>query len=332
MRFALAPEQREFAGSLRKICDAAGTPGLVRAWGGGAHRGGRTLIRQLAGAGALGLTIAEEYGGLGATPIDLVVAAQEFGRAAVPGPLVETAAVIPALLQGLSESEPAGRWLGAFAEGRALGTIALEPGLPAVDADIAEVVLLADGDRLYTARAEDHIRSIDPPRRLFTVAADELVAEGDSVRSALAAALDAGALATAAQLLGAGRALLDRTVTYAKQRHQFGKPIGQYQAVKHQLADVLIGLELAEPLLLRAALTADTPDRARDTSAAKIACADAAQRAARTALQVHGAIGFTAEYDLSLWLTRVPALRSAWGTNDFHRARVAEALRTGARG
>ncbi len=137
-----------------------------------------------------------------------------------------------------------------------------------------------------------------------------------------------GALATAAQLLGAGRALLDSSVAYVTQRHQFGRPIGQYQAVKHQLANALIGLEMAEPLLYRAALSTDSPNRARDVSAAKLACAEAAYRTARTALQVHGAIGYTAEYDLSLWLTKVTALRSAWGTADFHRARIAAALRT----
>ncbi len=331
MRFALAPEQRDFAGTLRKMCDAAGTPGLVRAWAAGDHRGGRALIRQLAGAGALGLAIAEEYGGMGAQPADLVVAAREFGRAAAPGPLVETAAAIPALLQGLSDGGPARQWLGGLAEGRELATLTFEPGLPALDADIAEVVLLADGDRLYTAHRGERVHSIDPARRLYDVVADDLVAEGDSVRTALASAFDAGALAAAAQLLGAGRALLDATVAYAKQRRQFGKPIGQYQAVKHQLANVLIALDMAEPLLLRAALTMDGPDRARDVSAAKIACSDAAHRAARTALQVHGAIGYTAEYDLSLWLTKVTALRSAWGTADYHRGRVADALRSPSR-
>ncbi|MBF6332711.1 acyl-CoA dehydrogenase family protein [Nocardia transvalensis] len=327
MRFALAPEQRDFAGSLRKMCDAAGTPGIIRSWATGDHRGGRALIRQLAGAGALGLGIAEEYGGMGAQPIDLVVAVQELGRAAVPGPVVETAAVIPALLQALPDSAPARRWLGAFGEGTALGTIALAPDAPALDADSAEVILLADGDRLYTAHRAERIGSVDRARRLFAVVADDLVAEGDSVRSAVDAAFDAGALATAGQLLGAGRALLDTSVAYVKQRHQFGQPIGRYQAIKHQLADVLIGLDLAEPLLFRAALSMTSPDRARDVSAAKLACTEAAYRAARTALQVHGAIGYTAEYDLSLWLTKVTALRSAWGTADFHRARVAEALR-----
>ncbi|WP_024800852.1 acyl-CoA dehydrogenase family protein [Nocardia sp. BMG51109] len=327
MKFALSPEQRDFADSLRKMCEAAGTPGIVRAWSGGDHRGGRGLIRQLAGAGALGLIIDENHGGLGAETIDLVVAMRELGRAAVPGPLVETAAVIPTLLQALPDSASARRWLPAFAEGQALGTITLAPDAPAVDADTAEVVLVADGDRVSIGHRTDPVRSVDAARRLFTVAADEVVAEGDAVRAALDAAFDAGALATAAQLLGAGRALLDTSVAYVEQRHQFGKPIGRYQAVKHHLANALIGLEMAEPLLNRAALSLDSPDRARDVSAAKLACAEAAYRTARIALQVHGAIGYTAEHDLSLWLAKVTALQSVWGTADFHRARVGAALR-----
>lgn len=159
------------------------------------------------------------------------------------------------------------------------------------------------------------------------MSADDTIAEGEQVREAAAAGFDTGALACAAQLLGAGRALLHASTEYAKQRKQFGKAIGEFQAVKQKLADVLIALDLAEPLLYRAALTMTGPTRSRDVSAAVIACGDAAYRAARAALQVHGAIGYTAEYDLSLWLTKVTALRSAWGTPDLHRSRIARALR-----
>lgn len=327
MRFALSPEQRDFADSLRKMSDAAGTPSVIRDWSGGTSRGGKTLIRQLAGAGALGLAVSEEYEGMGAETIDLVVACQEFGRAAVPGPVVETAAVLPALLQALDDTEPARRWLPGFAEGTALGTVSLSPQTPVLDADSADVALVVDGDRLCTARVGDHITSVDAARRLYSVTPDEVVAQGDSVRTAAETAFDAGALATAAQLLGAGKSMLDTSVAYVIQRHQFGQPIGRYQAVKHHLADAKIGLDMAEPLLHRAALSFDTADRARDVSAAKVACADAAYRTARIALQVHGAIGYTAECDLSLWITKATALRSAWGTADFHRARVAAALR-----
>ena len=128
--------------------------------------------------------------------------------------------------------------------------------------------------------------------------------------------------ACAAQLLGAGRALLEASVSHAGQRSQFGRPIGSFQAVKHQLADVAIGLEFARPLLDAAAVTL-TP---RDVSAAKIACTGAAQRAARAALQVHGAIGYTQEHDLHLWLTKVRALAGAWGSQAAHRTRVLAAL------
>jgi len=111
-------------------------------------------------------------------------------------------------------------------------------------------------------------------------------------------------------------------------RVQFGRPVGAFQAVKHKLADTAIGLAFARPLLDAAALAlGDGHGTAgRDVSAAKVACA-AAYRAARAALQVHGAIGYTAEHDLSLWLAKVRALVPAWGSQAEHRARVVAGLR-----
>ncbi|MGW0005670.1 acyl-CoA dehydrogenase family protein [Nocardia grenadensis] len=334
MRFALSPEQQDFGASIRKLFESGSTTAAVRAWSAGDPAPGRALIEQLAAAGAFGLTITEEFGGLDAEPLDQVVAFVEIGRAAAPGPLVESAAAVPALLQTLAatDPEPARRWLPGISEGTVSATVAFtgtDGRAIAVDADRADLVLVADGDRIGTGRVGESVRSVDPARRLCTVETDELLAEGPGATEAVAAAFDAGALANAAQLLGAGKALLDASTDYVKQRKQFGRPIGEFQAVKQKLADVLIGLDLAEPLLYRAALTTATANRARDTSAAAVACADAAYRAARAALQVHGAIGYTAEYDLSLWLTRVTALRTAWGTPDLHRGRIAEALRTG---
>jgi alkylation response protein AidB-like acyl-CoA dehydrogenase len=122
--------------------------------------------------------------------------------------------------------------------------------------------------------------------------------------------------------VGAAEALLTGSVEYAKQRSQFGRVIGSYQAIKHKLADVHIAVELARPLVYGAALTLHP----RDVSAAKVAAGEAGLLAARTALQTHGAIGFTQEHDLSLLLLRVQALRSAWGTPEVHRRRVLEAL------
>ena len=129
-------------------------------------------------------------------------------------------------------------------------------------------------------------------------------------------AFDAAVLAVSAQLLGAGERVLADSVAYVKQRKQFGREIGSYQAIKHALADVRIALDFARPLVLGAALGEISP------SAAKVAAGDAAYLASRTGLQVHGAVGYTAELDLSIWITKIRALVSAWGTPSVHRERL----------
>ncbi|HEU5007793.1 MAG TPA: acyl-CoA dehydrogenase [Jatrophihabitantaceae bacterium] len=321
MRFAISPEQREFAGSLRRQLAAADTPSVIRAWSAGDFAPGRKLWAQLADAGVTALAAPEEHGGFGAHPVDLVLAFVELGRAAAPGPYVEAVAVLPTLLAGT----PLAQRIDAIASGAQMATLAVPPSVPyAVDAMVADTAYLLDGTDLYEARIETELGSVDRARRLAEVAAGTRLGPAGDV----AMAWDLGALATAAQLLGAGHAALDAATGYAKSRVQFGKPIGSFQAVKHQLADALVGLELARPLLYGAALAVagETPARARDVSAAKVACADAAYRASRAALQVHGAIGYTSECDLALWLTKIRALRSAWGTQAEHRARVLAAL------
>ncbi|MDX6763746.1 acyl-CoA dehydrogenase family protein, partial [Streptomyces sp. F8] len=132
-------------------------------------------------------------------------------------------------------------------------------------------------------------------------------------------------LLTAAQCLGVGEALLERTVGYVKQRTQFGAPIGSFQAVKHRLADTLLALEFARPLLWAAALSTAPGD----VAAAKLRCGEAAYRAAMTALQLHGAVGYTEELDLSLWLRKARPLRDAWGTPSACRAEVLRSVTPG---
>ncbi|MFB9688927.1 acyl-CoA dehydrogenase family protein [Amycolatopsis plumensis] len=303
MRFQLSPEQRQFAATLHELLGGADTAAAARAWAAGEHDRGLKLWRALADVGVFALLVDEDHGGLGAGPVDLVVACEALGYHAVPGPVVESAAVAPALLTG--------HRLTSLAEGDLVATVVAPPEVPlALDADIAGVVLDLTGAQL--TGAGDLVRSIDPARRLFRVAA----AAGESS----GVAFDRGVLAVAAQLVGAGQWLLDTSVAYAKQRKQYGRAIGEYQAIKHLLADVVTRLELARPLLYGAAVAGET--FARDVSAAKVLAGDAAVLAARTALQVHGAIGYTAEHDLGLRLTKVRALAGAWGTGSFHRARV----------
>lgn len=322
MRFALSDEQRQFASSIDDLLSNTDVIAACGAWEDGEHDFGLRVWQRLAELGVTALVIPEEYGGIGADAVDLVVAFERLGYHAVPGPWVESAAVAPTLLQ---DSALAEQWLPAVAKGEALASFVLRPQVPfALDADIADLrVVIGDAELRRFVPTARH-SSVDGTRRLFDVANEEQLASINATTQAF----DAGALATAAQLIGAGGRLLDASVSYAKQRHQYGHPIGQYQAIKHLLADVATKLELARPLLYSAAIAFDqrTDTFVRDVSAAKAAAADAAYLAARTGLQVHGAIGYTSEYTLGLWLTKARALVSAWGTSAFHRGRVLDAI------
>ncbi|BCZ22582.1 acyl-CoA dehydrogenase family protein [Mycobacterium senriense] len=311
MKFALDEQQRDFAASIDAALGAADLPGAVRAWSAGDTAPGRKVWEQLANLGVTALAVPEKFDGIEAHSVDLVVAIERLGRWCVPGPVAESIAVAPVLL---AEDE---RCAG-LASGELIATVALPPQTPrAVDADVAGLVLLAGQDGVTEATAGEVHESVDPSRKLSDVSATGAAWQADVKR-----AYEFGALATAAQLIGAAEALRDGAVDYAKQRTQFGRVIGSYQAIKHKLADVHIAIELARPLVYGAALTMDP----RDVSAAKAAASEAGLLAARSALQTHGAIGFTQEHDLSLLLLRVQALRSAWGTPAGHRRRVLEAL------
>jgi alkylation response protein AidB-like acyl-CoA dehydrogenase len=321
VKFDLDQEQRDFAASIDAALGAADVPGAVRAWAQGDAEPGRQVWSRLTELGVTALAVPEEYDGIGAHPVDMVLAMEALGRWCVPGPVVESIAVAPVLLAG---SPDAGERLPALAAGELIATVALPPHTPrAVDAEAADLVLLGENGKVSVAQAGTRHRSVDPSRGVFDV-----TAEGESWDADTARAYEVGALTTAAQLIGAGQAMLNTAVDYAKQRTQFGRVIGGYQAIKHKLADVHIALELARPLVYGAALSLadDSADTARDVSAAKVAASDAALLAAHSALQTHGAIGFTSECDLSLWLLRVQALRPAWGDPTAHRRRVLEAI------
>ncbi|NKR43950.1 acyl-CoA dehydrogenase [Rhodococcus hoagii] len=328
MKFSLSTEQRDFVESLRGLLANANTPAVVRSWGENDTAAGLALLQQLAETGVTALAVPEEFDGIGAHPADLAVAFIELGRAAVPGPVLETAAAVPALLSALNDQQLAKRFLPGIAEGN-LASLVLEPSTPrALDADVAEPVLRVSGDTLELVRPTTQLESVDPARRLFEVESVETLAQGADVAAAAEKAYDLAVLAASAQLIGAGHAMIETATDYAKNRSQFGRVIGSFQAVKHHMSDALVAVEMATPLVYGAAISiAEGSDTiARDVSAAKVAAANAAYVASRKALQVHGAIGYTLECDLSLWLTKTRALQSAWGTASAHRAQIASAL------
>jgi alkylation response protein AidB-like acyl-CoA dehydrogenase len=314
VRFALDQQQRDFAASIDAALGAADLPAAVRAWSAGDVAPGRKVWQRLAELGVTALAVPERFDGLDAHPVDLVVALERLGRWCVPGPVAESIAVAPVLLATEGQADRCAQ----LASGELIATAALPPHQPrAVDAGAAGLVLLATENGVSAAEPGRQHESVDPSRRLYDVAAT-----GEVWRADIPRAYEFGVLATAAQLVGAAEALLHAAVDYAKQRTQFGRVIGSYQAIKHKLADVHIAVELARPLVYGAALSLAP----REVSAAKAAAAEAGLLAARSALQTHGAIGFTQEHDLSQWLLRVQALRSAWGTPEAHRRRVLEAL------
>ncbi|MER5373503.1 acyl-CoA dehydrogenase family protein [Streptomyces sp. NPDC002553] len=313
MRFLLDDQQRDFAASLHAMLTAAGTPSVIRDWSRGDPAGGRALWSRVAQAGVFALAVPEEYEGLGPRPVEVAVAFVELGRHAVPGPLVETVAAAALL----ARTPYAKRFLPGIAAGETMATLAYD-GVRALDGDAAALHLSLCAEGLRLAPGAGPVRTgLDPARR-FTA----LLPGGEVLTPAPASPLLWARLATAAQALGVGLTLLERTVAHVGRRTQFGVPIGSFQAVKHRLADAKIALEFARPLVLGAALTM-TP---ADVAAAKVSACEAAYTTARAALHLHGALGYTAEHDLSLWLTKAQSLRHSWGTPQACRTTVLDTL------
>ncbi|MET9886968.1 acyl-CoA dehydrogenase [Streptomyces sp. NPDC006430] len=331
MRFLPTGEQADFTRALHDLLGASNVPAAARAWAAGDLAPGRALWSRLAGAGLFALAADEAYDGVGLLPVELSAALVECGRAGMPGPVVETASAA-VLLSTLWDRTLAKRFLPGLVAGEATATLTLPGGSPyALDADAATYCFtvsaagelrLAESGAGWGGGDGDEgapLRSTDPVRRLTRPRPDgELLAAGPAVAAAAGAAGHWARLLTAAQCLGVGEALLARTVEYAKQRTQFGGPIGGFQAVKHRLADTLLALEFARPLVWAAALSLAS----WEIAAAKLAAGEAAYGAAMTALQLHGAVGYTEELDLSLWLRKARPLRDAWGAPSACRAAV----------
>ncbi|HUC35817.1 MAG TPA: acyl-CoA dehydrogenase family protein [Acidimicrobiales bacterium] len=346
MRFSFDERQEEFRAQLRAFAEKRCTPAHVReAW---VSELGWSPARweALAELGVTAVTVPEPYGGLGLGMVDLVLLLEEAGRACLPEPLVETAAIgVPALsgAPGARAEELRLDWLPRIAAGESVLAVGLS-SMSAVPCAVGTHLLLLEhrtGDRveLHALRADEvhqSVRaSIDGTRRLSVIewqpAPETLVVAGHEAEVVLAGIGQRAAMGTGAVLLGVADKLVDMAAKYAMERVQFERPIGSYQAVKHLLANALVRLEFARPVVYRAAWAIDSGDpvAAIGSSMAKAQASEAALSAARAALQVHGAIGYTWEHDLHLWMKRAWVLAAAWGDASSHRARVLEAAVAG---
>lgn len=298
MNFQPTADQQLFARTVRELLEKECPPDRARA---GFSRERWDKLREMGVVGMLAT---------GMNEIDLVGILEEAGRVALPEPLIEAAMIAGGTIEGVVTAAVGTRY--------------------AAHADVADTIVFEREGALYSVpRSETslrHVDTIDAARPLF------LVTGGLESATALEADSDLAyhraTLGAAAELLGLAARCVEMAADYAKDRHQFGKPIGSFQAVKHKLADALLHLEFARPVVYRAAwsLAHGETTRARDVSMAKAMAGEAAAGAARAALQTLGAIGYTQEHDLHVWMKRIWALNAAWGTPDHHRARVATAV------
>jgi len=320
VRFAFTDDQLAFRDAVRDLLAKECPATVVReSWDAEGRVG--SAWSALGEMGVLGALASEDAGGLGLGLLDLVSLLEETGYAALPEPIVEHAAVGVPLLH-----DP-----GLVLDGTETITAPFHHDAVMPYSDRADHFLVFDGEIVHVAPrasvALEPCESVDGARHLarLTLTGDAPTGvTGDDVR----AAFDRGALGTAAQLLGLARRMIEMTVEYATERKQFGVPIGSFQAVKHHLADARLALEFARPLAYRAAWSLDegNPDAPVHVSMAKATASDAAMLAGRKALQCHGAIGYSFEFDLHLFLKRAWVLAAAWGDADWHRDRVGRAI------
>lgn len=296
MDFRLTEDELAFAETVRDYLAGTHGPEVLRRLDQGETRD-PAIWQGLVEMGLPGLVVPEAQGGIGLGLTAAALIAAECGRAALAEPLVDIAFV-------------AAPWFARAGDDAALAAIAA--GEKRLAPAHAINPWIADGEGAP-------LESVDPLRRL--VALPSAGVSDDYL-------LDLGALMSAAQLVGLADAMLSQATEYAKIRTQFGQPIGAFQAIKHQLANCAVAIEFAKPVVWRAAQALEDGLAAASVyvSHAKVAATDAAILTAETAIQVHGAMGYTYEVDLHFWMKRCWALSGAWGDRAFHLGRMDDAV------
>jgi alkylation response protein AidB-like acyl-CoA dehydrogenase len=312
MDFELSSDQRDLQDGVRKLCEGRFPMEVVRgledSFGVDA-----ALWQELADAGVFTLRVPEEAGGVGLGAAESVLVFEELGRACVPGPLVASELAASNEIVGIVE--------------RTRGPAVIEY-LP-----VLERLLVVDDGGVYEVEvssldAEKVERPLDVLTPVWAVNRLPIGSQVGDADLATRVRLN-GALLTAALQLGLSEACLDLAAAYAKERQQFDKPIGSFQAVKHLLADMLVRTEVARAAVYAAGVTVDDPsvgDEVRAVSAAKVTAGEAAVRNGKAAIQVHGGMGFTWEVDVHLYLKRAWALDTNFGTPERHSELLAALL------
>jgi alkylation response protein AidB-like acyl-CoA dehydrogenase len=309
----------------------------------------------MADQGWLALEWPEEDGGLGLGTVEVAVLCEQLGRRLVAAPYLPSVLALGALGSDEARADSSTKeWRQSLADGTSVGCVAFAPAPgqvsasgsgeavrltgrtgPTVFAPSADVVVvIADSSAVYAVDLRpggrpEPVAAMDRTRELGELTFDGTAAWYIGGPDAAALLLDRAATLVSAEMLGAADRVLAMAVDYAKDRVQFGKPIGSFQAVKHMLADALVDVEGMRSTVYYAAWCAAADDRDRSVSAsmAKAWCSDASRRVMASGLQVHGGIGFTWEHDMHLYLKRAQLDQVSFGDAAFHRDRIARLLR-----
>ena len=317
------------------------------------------LWAQMVDLGWPALTVPEAYGGLGLGFVEVAVVAEELGRVVAPGPFLATVTQFVPAVRHAGSPEQQQRFLGAVASGDLTGTLAVGGDVVAtpagdgfslsgtvghvVDGDRAdEVAVAADvdgGRRLFVVRGNDlqstAVRSLDQSRRLATIELDGVRVDADralggstDAEAAIERVVEEATTALALEMVGTCQAIFDVLLDYANERHQFGVPIGSFQAIKHKFADMLVCLERARATAYFAAATIAEDDERRSLAVAmaKATAGDAQRLIAQEGIQTMGGIGYTWEHDMHLYVKRAKTGDALFGTSSDHRARVARMI------
>jgi alkylation response protein AidB-like acyl-CoA dehydrogenase len=310
----------------------------------------------MAEQGWLAIELPEDEGGLGLGLVEVGVLCEELGRRLVAAPFLPSVVALAALSDTDARATAATKeWREALSQGSAVGcTVIVPPGRisiteaagegevrlkgeapPSPYAPSADVAVLVCDDGTYAVDLgavgrPDPVPAMDRTRELGVLVFDRTPAVRLGGAEAAARSLDRAATLVSAEMLGAADHVLSMSVDYAKDRLQFGKPIGSFQAVKHMLADALVDVEGMRSTVYYAAwcTAAGDPEHALAASMAKAWCSDASRRVMGTGLQVHGGIGFTWEHDMHLYVKRAQLDQVSYGDASFHRDRIATILRT----
>jgi len=353
MDFALSAEQRLLQDSITGLLERVAPLARVRAFAEGNEPTALDIWTALTDLGATGVLVGEAHGGLGLSVLDAALIAEALGAFVAPAPFLASAVLAPLAIAQAGSPAQRDEWLPKLAAGKVIAGVAMQEAVAgardgagvtaengrltgtslfAIDAPGADVLIVADGSgslHLVSAEAENvqisPLATIDQTRRLAEVRLAGARAEPLAAKGALARLRDAAFVVLAADMLGASQAMLDKAVAYAKERRQFGRPIGSFQAVKHLCAEMAAELEPARALVWYAAYAFDAvPAEAPLMAAhAKAHLAEISRFIARTATEVHGGIGFTDLLGLHFWFKRVGLDRQLLGGPEDVRAHAA---------